>query len=41
MPSCLNNSSTISLWPLDVARINAVLLNVLVESYKSFNFLTL
>ena len=28
MPSCLINSSTISLWPSDAARINAALLHI-------------
>ena len=38
MPSCFNNSSTISLWQLIVAIINAVQLNVRVKFHKSFNF---
>ena len=37
MPSCLNNSSTISLWPSDAAIISAVKLNVPAKFHKSFN----
>ena len=38
MPSCINNSSTISLWSLDAAIVSAVSLNVRVKYHKSFNF---
>ena len=38
LPSCLNNSSTVSLWPSDAARINAVIIKVWVKFYESFNF---
>ena len=34
MPSWIINSSTISLWPLDAAQINAVELNVRVKFHK-------
>ena len=37
MPSCLINSSTISLKPFCTAQINAVELNVRVKSHKYFN----
>ena len=36
--SCLNNSSTISLWPPAAAFIKAVKLNIRVKFHKSFNF---
>ena len=38
MPSCLINSSAISVCPSSMAQINAVSLNVKVKFHKSFKF---